>query len=155
MISLYPWSTSRRTSSVISCGRAAAQPRPHLGDDAVRAIQDATVLDFHERPAMAVKAADAGRPTRDSEPLENVGQFPVVPNDGDHAGKLRKRFGLAGRIAAENDRLRAGLLFRQLADDLPGLRIGLGRHRAGIDDAQIRRFLSARLRDIPPCSEPL
>src|SRR5262245_15847407 len=65
--------------------RSAAQSGADLRNDAIGAVQDATVLHFDECAAVAIKAADSSGPVADAEALHDVRQLAIVGHDGNHA----------------------------------------------------------------------
>ncbi len=67
--------------------RPAGKMRPHFGDDAKAAIQQAAVLHFDVRPLAIGEGADAGGQIDDAEASEQVGQFALVGDDFGDAGK--------------------------------------------------------------------
>jgi len=67
----------------------ALQPGPHVGDDAIRALQDAPVLHFHVGALAAVEMADAARHVDNPQPLQHVAQLALVADNLEDARQPR------------------------------------------------------------------
>ena len=124
---------------------AALQARSDLRNDAVCAVQNAAILNFYVGSPSAIKMADAVWYVDDAQPIEHVGQFTLIADNLEDAGQIPQHFWIASRVTAHYDRACAGIFLRQSSNQLPALGICLARHRAGIDDAQIRCLVVRRL----------
>jgi len=89
------------TSEVLD--RPAGKMRPHFGDDAKAAIQEAAVLHFDVCPLAVGERADAGGQIDDAETAEQVGQFALVGDDFGDAGECGNFFRRPRGVATHHD----------------------------------------------------
>lgn len=120
---------------------AASKTGADLGDDAVGTLENAAVLDFHERTTMAIEATDSAGGVIDAESGEKIGEFAFVGDDLDDIRQHGDHFGVAGGIAAHDDGLCIGVSACEATNLLTSLGVGFGGDGAGIDDAEFRRFV--------------
>jgi len=123
----------------------ALQARSDLRNNAICAVQNAAILNFHVGSPSAIKMADAVWHVDDAQPIEHVGQFTLIADNLKDAGQIPQHFWIASRVTPHHDCTCAGIFLRQLSNQLPALGICLTRYRAGIDDAQIRCLIVRRL----------
>src|SRR5580704_12678001 len=125
-------------------GGATRQSRPDVRNNAVRAVEDATVLHLHEGPLAAVEVTDPAGNVDDSLARQHIAQLAFVADDLEDSGQARDGLWIARRVATHNQRARAGILPRELANDLPRLGISRAGDSARVDHAQVGRFAIER-----------
>ncbi len=124
--------------------RPAGKMRPHFGDDAEAATQQAAVLHFDVGPLAIGEGADAGGQVDHAEAAQQIGQFALVGDDFGDAGQRGDFLRGPRGVAAHHDDSRAGISGRQLANGLPAFGIAFVRDRASVDDAQIGALAARR-----------
>ena len=110
----------------------------HVGDDAVAASKQATVLHFDIRAMPAGKAVQPGGDVDDAEPRHQIGQFSFVGDDFGHPGQLGDFVGRPRGVTAHHDDSGSGIFPGHAANHLPAFDVTLIGDGAGVDDANVR-----------------
>jgi hypothetical protein len=121
-------------------GTSTSQTRSNRRNNAVRTLQNAAILNFHERSLMSFEFTDPVGHINNAEATQHIREFAFVGHNFNHIGQLGNRSWIPRGITAHHDRFCARILPRQLPDHLTGFRVTSIRHCACIDDAQIRRL---------------
>ena len=125
--------------------RSAGQLRSNLRDDAVAAFQQAAVLDFDISSIAIGETRNPGGNVDHPEATQEIRQFALVRDHLRDPGQVGNFVWSPGCIAAHHHDAGIRVTARKSPNGLTTLCVTFVRDGAGIDDAQIRRLVFARI----------